>query len=249
MLSPVKVLAKTRADSTNKKIFRAALIVGSLSVLARTATVFKEQVVARFFGRGDSLDAFLISFLLPSFVVIMVMGTLGSVMVPVLLEIRRKLGHGAAEKFLCSLLLLSAVVLVAVAVVLAVFAPYYLPYMAHGFSPAKLALTRKLLYCLLAWLVFSGMSMFAGFVLNAGEKFALPALAPLLTPLITIVFVGIGAKVAGPFAMAAGAVGGSLLEAALLLHLLRIYRIRLRLQWNGWNADLRAVLAQYAPLM
>src|SRR5947209_1612741 len=228
MLSPFKVLVKTRADSINKKIFRAALIVGSLSVLARSATVFKEQVVARFFGRGDSLDAFLISFLLPSFVVMMVMGALGSVMVPVLVETRRKLGHEAAGKFLCSLLLMSAVVLIAIAILMGAFAPYYLPYMAHGFSAAKLALTRKLLYCLLPWLVFSGMSMFAAFVLNAGEKFALPALAPVLTPLVTIVFVGIGTKVGGPFALAAGTMAGSFLEAALLFHLLRIHGINLR---------------------
>ena len=249
MLSKLQHFAKTRADSTNKKIFRAALIVGSLSVLARTATVFKEQVVARFFGRGDSLDAFIISFLLPSFVLTLVMGALGSAMVPVLVETHRKQGHEATERLLSAMVLISAAVLITIALLLGLFAPYYLPYVAHGFSPAKLALTRKLLYLLLPWLVFSGMTMFAAFVLNAGERFALPALAPLLTPLVTIVFVGIAAKVAGPFTLAAGTMIGSFLEAALLFHLLRIHGIRLRFQWNGLDPNVRSVLVQYAPLL
>src|SRR5438270_7944844 len=98
MLSKLQHFAKTRADSTNKKIFRAALIVGSLSILARVATVLKEQVVARWFGRGDAIDAFLISFLLPSFVLTLVMGALGSALVPVLLQTHRKQGHAAAER-------------------------------------------------------------------------------------------------------------------------------------------------------
>src|SRR5947209_6739091 len=249
MLSIFQRLAQTRTDSVNKKSFRSALIVGSLSVVARTATIFKEQVVARFFGRGDSFDAFLIAFLLPSFVLTLVMGALGSAMVPVLLETHRKQGHEATERLLSAMVLISGVVLIAIALLLAIFAPYYLPYLAHGFSPAKVALTRKLLYFLLPWLVFSGMTMFAAFVLNAGERFALPALAPLLTPLITIAFVGIGAKVAGPFALAAGTMVGSLLEAAVLFHLLRMHGVRLRLEWKGLDPNVRAVLIQYAPLM
>src|SRR2546428_12054340 len=70
-------VAEQRADtplSTNRKIFRAAVVVGTFTVVAKVGATAKELVVARWFGRGDVLDAFLIAFLLPSFFVNLVAG-------------------------------------------------------------------------------------------------------------------------------------------------------------------------------
>jgi putative peptidoglycan lipid II flippase len=97
MALAVELPANPHPSSTNRKIFRAALIVGSLSVLARAAAVLKEMVVARWFGRGDALDAFLISFLLPSFLLMLVTGALSSASVPVILETRASEGKDAAN--------------------------------------------------------------------------------------------------------------------------------------------------------
>jgi putative peptidoglycan lipid II flippase len=80
---------KTESDSINQKIFRAALIIGLLTLLARVGTIVKELAVARTFGRSDAMDAFLIAFLLPSFFVTLIMGAAGSALVPVFVATRR----------------------------------------------------------------------------------------------------------------------------------------------------------------
>jgi putative peptidoglycan lipid II flippase len=240
-------LPNSKPVSTNQKIFRAALTVGSLSIIARAATVFREMVVARWFGRGDALDAFLISFLLPSFVVMLITGSLSSAAVPVILQTRRD-GEEARNKLLSEIVLLSAAVLSATAIFLAVLAPYYLPWIAHGFSPVKLELTRKLLYLLLPWLVFNGLATVVSFILNSDEKFAIPAMTPLLTPIVTMVVVIAAAQLFGPFAIAAGTVAGSVLEASLLFYLLRKHGVRLRLRWTGIDSRLRSILTECAPL-
>ena len=72
-----------KSGSTNKKIFRAAVVVGLLSILAKTGIAAKELIIARSFGRSDTLDAFLIAFLIPSFVVNLLMSALGAALVPV----------------------------------------------------------------------------------------------------------------------------------------------------------------------
>src|SRR5689334_4999571 len=74
---------KNESDSINQKIFRAALIIGLLTLVTRAGTIVKELAVARTFGRSDAMDAFLIAFLLPSFFVTLVMGAAGSALVPV----------------------------------------------------------------------------------------------------------------------------------------------------------------------
>ena len=70
-----RVINFVKPDSVNRKILRAALIIGVFTCLARAGTVFRELVVARTFGRSDALDAFLIALLLPAFFVTIISGT------------------------------------------------------------------------------------------------------------------------------------------------------------------------------
>ncbi|HEY1936892.1 MAG TPA: lipid II flippase MurJ [Candidatus Angelobacter sp.] len=242
-------LTKAGANSVNKKIFRAALVVGILTLVARFGTIFKELIVARFFGRGDALDAFLIAFLLPAFIVTIVTGTVGPSLIPVFVEVQQNQGRSAAEKLLSSMSLISAVVLGIAAICMGIFAPYYLPYVAHGFSQEKLHLTRELMYPLLPWIVLSGTAQLITYVLNAGEKFALPALVPLVTPVIVVALIFFTRRNEGPFVLSAGALTGGFLEFSLLLGILKAHGLTLRTSWEGFDEHLRTVLRQCAPLL
>jgi putative peptidoglycan lipid II flippase len=249
--APMRIfsLLRSSGDTTNRKIFRAAIIIGTLTLVARAGTVFKEMIVAYAFGRGDALDAFLIAFLLPSFVVGLVAGTMVSALIPVFIEVDHKNGRAAAERLLSSAAVLTAVTLLASALLLGVLAPLYLPYIAHGFSAAKLHLTAQLLYALLPWLVMSGIAQTITYVLNAGERFALPALVPLTTPLLVVVFILSAGRSQGVFTLAAGSSLGSLIECGLLLAMLKAHGTRLRWRWFGFGPELRIVLKQTAPLL
>jgi putative peptidoglycan lipid II flippase len=238
------------ADTTNRKIFRAALTVALAGLLAKAALGGKELVIAQWFGRSDALDAFLIAYLLPSFVMNLLTGALASSLVPVLVETRHKDGHEAGDRLVANVAILSLLVLAATALLLALLAPFYLPWLGSSFSPEKLRLTRELLYVLLPWIVLSGVAAVASSVLNAGEKFALPAIVPAITPLVTIFFIALMARGAGPFALAAGAAGGSLLEAGLLVYFfLRAQGTAFIFRWTGMDDNLRSVLRQYTPML
>jgi putative peptidoglycan lipid II flippase len=245
----LQFLRSSLADSTNKKILRAAFIVGFLGIFAKAGIAAKELIVAKSFGRSDTLDAFLIAFLLPSFVMNLLMGALGSALIPVLIEMRRKESPDESPRLLSSLIFLSVCVLGATAILLGLLAPFYLPWLGSNFSPAKLLLTRQLLYALVPFVVFGGIAVFLSVVLNAGEKFALPALVPLLTPLITIAFVVSASRVWGAWSLAAGTVAGSFFESIILLRILKAHGIKLNLKWSGLDAPLRRVLGQYAPML
>jgi putative peptidoglycan lipid II flippase len=237
-----------KRDSTNKKIFRVAVLVGVLAIVVKTLASVKELVVARSFGRSDTLDAFLIAYLVPSFVVSLSSGALASALIPVLVERRQKEGTAGVQRLLSSMALLITATLIAVAALLAVLAPYYLPWIGHGFSAAKLHLTREVLYALLPFVLFSGMALFVSSTLNALEVFGFPALVPLMTPLVTIAFIVFAAARWGAFSLAAGVVMGSLLEGSLLLVVLRRHGIQLEPTWKDLDPDVGRVLSQYAPM-
>lgn len=245
----LSVFRNGQPDSTNRKIFRAALTIGLLSAVAKGGAVVKDLVVAHTFGRSDALDAFLIAFLLPSFVLALAMSSLGLALIPVLIEVKQKRGTEAEQKLLSSVMLLCLSVLALIAAALGLFAPFYLRILGSSFSAPKLLLTRKVLYCLLPFMVFSGLATFVSGVLSAYKKFALPALVPIITPLITIALVLWAPKSWSVFTLAIGLVAGGFLEATILLRVLKTCGMPFRLRWNGFDADVRSVLQQYAPVL
>jgi len=239
----------TGPDSVNRKIFRAAVVVSALGVVARGGAAVRELVVAHAFGRDDALDAYLIAFLVPSFATSLVMNALGTSLIPTFVETRQKKGLESAQALFSSVLVASLVVLTGIALLLGLTAHWYLPHLASSFPPAKLHLTEQILYLLLPFVVFNGISTLVASVLNAGERFALPALVPLVTPLVSILFIVLAAVRWGGFALAAGAVLGSLLEAMILVPSLKSQGLRLIPEWNGLQPEVRAVFAQYLPMI
>jgi putative peptidoglycan lipid II flippase len=232
-----------------RKIFNAAISVAACSAIAGFASTAKELVVARWFGRGDALDAFLIAFLLPSFLVNLVAGSFNSAMIPTFIQVREREGKEAAQRLFSGVMVVSLGLLVGVSVLVGILAPYFLPLLGSGFSPAKLMLTQRLLYALLPFIALSGLAVAWTAILNAGEHFGLPALSAILTPLSIIAFLLLLGGAWGIFTLAAGTVAGVALQSALLGWLLRVRGVRLEPRWYGWDPSLRQVIGQYAPML
>jgi putative peptidoglycan lipid II flippase len=232
-----------------RKIFNAAASVAVCSAIAALGSTAKELAVARWFGRGDALDAFLIAFLLPSFLVNLVAGSFNAATVPTFIQVREREGKEAAQRLFSGVMVVSLGLLVAVSVAVGILAPYFLPLLGSGFSPAKLMLTRQLLYALLPFIALSGLAVAWTAILNAGEHFGLPALSAILTPLSIIAFLFLLGGVWGIYTLAAGTVTGVTLQAAVLGWLLRVRGVRLKPRWYGWDPSLRKVIGQYAPML
>jgi putative peptidoglycan lipid II flippase len=239
----------TSHDSVNKRIFLAALAVALSTVVVKAGTAVKDLAVAHSFGRSDTLDAFLFAFMLPAFALNLVVGAVSAALVPVLVETRQREGVAAGQQLLSSVMLLTGAALVAVALLLALLAHLYLPWLGHSFPLQKQLLTREFLYFLAPWLVLSGLATFMACILNAIEKFAVPALVPILTPTAILLCIALWTRASSGFALALGTVAGSFLEAALLYYLVKKHQILGALRWRGFGPRVRAVLSQTGPMM
>jgi len=235
--------------SSGRKIFNAAFSVAVCSAIAGLVSTAKELVVARWFGRGDALDAFLIAYLLPSFLVNLVAGSFNSAVIPTFIQVREREGDEAAQRLFSGVMVISLGLLVGVSILVGLLAPYFLPLLGSGFSPAKLMLTRQLLYALLPFIALSGLAVTWTGILNAGERFGPPALSLILTPLSTMVFLLLLGKRWGVFALVAGTVVGVALQAAVLGQMLSKRGGRLEPRWHGFDPALRQVIGQYAPML
>jgi len=240
---------KLTHGSLKRKIFGAATIIALFTLVAQLASVAKELTVAAWFGTADDLDAFLIAFLLPTFVINVVAGSFNAAFIPTFIHVTEERGPKAAQDLLSGILAWSMVLLIVVSFLMALLAPFYLPILSLGFSPDKLQLTRSLLLILLPVIFFKGLSNIWAGALNAGEHFALPAVAPIFVPLFAIILILTGGKAWGIFALVFGTVIGFGIETLSIGYALKLRGISLRPRFGSIDPVMRIVIGQYLPVV
>ena len=234
--------------SVNSKIFSAAIVVAGGTLFVKLLAVVKELVVAWKFGTADDLDAFLIALMIPSLLIAIIAGSFNSALIPTYIKVRDLEGKAVAQKLFAGATVWSLGLLIITTVVILATSPLYLPSITGGFAPAKLALTYRLLWLISPMILLTGVSTIWGAILNAGERFALVALAPILTSAVTIVLLLVN-PTWGVFNLGMGMIVGQLLEMVVVGSALRRQGISLMPSWHGFDANLKEVAGQYAPMI
>lgn len=236
------------SGSTNRQIFGATVTVALMTLLVKVAAMVKELVVAWRFGTGDELDAFFIAFLVPSFVINVVAGSFNAALIPTYIRVREQEGMSAAQRLFSGVMVWSLGLLLVTTILIVGTAPLYLPLIARGFSTEKLNLTFYLLCAISPVVLVRGMVVIWGAVLNAGERFALAALSPSITPVITILFLIVSQSL-GSYSLAFGLVFGGVLELVVLGLSLKRHHVSLKPRWYGFDENMRQVAGQYLPMI
>lgn len=235
--------------SVNRSIFGAALTVAILTLLVKIITVIKDIGVAGNYGVGDSLDAFLMAYLLPLFAISVFAGSFHSAFIPVLVNVREQYGQTEARRLFLNIALVALVMFIVVAIIFGVMDKWLMHLIASGFDGVKLNQTIILFDQMLPLIVVSGMALFGGAVLNTHKKFALAAIAPIFTPLLIVSGLYLMGNGDNPELLVQGTMIGAVLE--LLVIMWGLYKLDYlrRPQKLIWNAHSRKVINQYLPMI
>jgi putative peptidoglycan lipid II flippase len=234
--------------ATHGRVLASAAMLGGMVVLVKLVAFAKDWLVAQRFGASDELDAFLVALVLPSYAVVVLAQSFGMAFLPTYIRVSHRDGTPAAKHLATSALVLGAAVLIAITLALAAAAKYLLPWIGTGFDASKLALAASLFYVLTGVLLASGVSTILAAVLNANERFAVAALAPLFVPLVTVLVFWFGQDRYGIYALAAGTLCGFICET-LILSVAALGRGLLAWpQESGFDASLRFIGNQYVPV-
>jgi putative peptidoglycan lipid II flippase len=239
-----------QAATPNRRIFSAILILVVMTGVVKLAATCRELIVAGYFGVSEAVDAFLIAFLLPMFAINVLAGSFSAALMPTYIRTRDSKGLIAAQQLFSSAMALGILFLVAAAIVLAVIAPTILPILGSGFSANTMGLTQNLFYWLLPVLVFTGISQLYSTAMNAGERFALVALAPTVTPICAVIFLVLLVDRWNIQALAIGTLFGSVVEILILAYVATRRGISFCPRWGGGiTEELRVVIGQYMPMV
>ena len=249
MFSALQIPRHFESGSVNRRIFRAALSVTAAGILVKLVATFKEFTVAGVYGRSDAMDAFLAAFLIPNLLINLISESMNQALVPTLIRVREREGHERAQQLLSSSMLWVCLLLTAASVVMALAAPGFFPLIASHFPPAKLALSIRLFYALLPVVLITGIATNCTAVLNTMDRFALPALAPVATPLAIILAALLLSNRLGIWAMVYATLAGALVHAGMVAWMMDSRGYRLRLYWHGTTEATREVARQYGPVL
>ncbi len=209
----------------------------------------KDLFVAKHFGVSSQLDAYLVAFILPSFVVNVAAGAFHTSFLPTYIETRQREGQEAAQALFSAVTARMLLILTGGTVVLGVLGSVVLPIIGSGFDAPTLALCRSLFFLLLPSIVINGLAVLWGATLNSDDRFALAALAPMAVPSAIIVFLLLTVETWGVYAIGFGIVVGFIVQTILLGWSLKRRKLNLRPRWGASTPALRQVMNQYLPMV
>jgi len=247
---PVSQIARLfHGVSINRRIFRAAASVTAAGILVKIVATLKEIAVAGAYGRSDAMDAFLAAALIPGLLINLISESMNQALVPTLIRVREREGHDRAQELLSSSMLWMCVLLAAVSAVMALGARGFFPLIASHFPAAKLDLSVRIFYALLPVVLITGIATNCTAVLNTFDRFALPALAVVINPVIVIAGALLLSGRLGIWAMVYATLAGALLHAAVVAGMMDFHGYRFRLRWHGMTEATREVAHQYGPVL
>ena len=222
-----------------RRVAKAAGVIGAATFLSRVLGFVRDMVVARAFGASHVADAFYVAYRIPSLLrELFAEGSMSAAFVPVFTRTLATGSRDEARRLARAAFSLIVVVVAAITVLGVVFAPPIVALIAPGFAddPGKAELTARLTRIMFPYLLWISLAALAMGVLNSLRAFAAPALSPALFNLsiIAAVFL-LGPLLDEPvLAVAWGVFIGGL--AQLLVQLPGLSRLGMGLGWL-WRPD------------
>src|ERR1051325_9785284 len=170
--------------------------VGGYTLLSRLTGFARDIMLAAILGAGPVADAFFVALRLPNhFRAIFAEGAFNAAFVPAYASIRTSGGAGPAALFADRIFTLLFAVEVALLAIALIFTPAVIGLLAPGFSrdPGKFALAVELARITFPSLLLVSLVTLYGGILNALNRFAAAAAAPILLNLAMMVTLALAA--------------------------------------------------------
>lgn len=246
------------SSQSRSTVASAGFTVIGFTLLCNILFVARDIILARWFGLGNDLDVFFIAMIVPMFLVNVLSIPVGTVMVPQLISAFRGGSREEAQGLITSSSTAILCCMAALCFLLLVTSRFYIPILGWGFTAEKVSQAQRMLVIVLPLLFFSGFVILGNAVLNARQRFALPAIAQAVVPLIAILGLFAAAKEIGIFAIAAGMVIGQAMNLVIVGYyvgkegLSVIPGVRfadVRKLFHGRSRQLKGLTSQYVPLV
>lgn len=235
-------------------LLRGLLSFSSMTMLSRVLGLARDIAINTTFGASAATDAFWVAFRIPNFMRrLFAEGSFSTAFVPVFTEVRETRPHADLKELMSRVGGTLGGVLMVVTALGLIFAPQVVSVFAPGSldQPHKLDLTVELLRLTFPFLLFVSLTALAGGALNACDRFALPALVPVILNLCLIAgSLWLAPRLGTPIlALGWAILLAGVLQLLFLLPALRKLDLLALPRWGWRHAGVRRIMRLMVPTL
>jgi len=242
-----------KSEDSTRGMAKSGAIFGSMTMVSRVLGVVRDMVVARYFGADAAADAFFIAFKIPNFMRrLFGEGAFSQAFVPVLSEYRQTRSLEEVKALIDRVAGVLGGILAMVTLLATLGAPVIATIFAPGYvvDTYKQQLVTDMVRITFPYLMFISLTGFAGGILNAYGKFAVPA----FTPVLLNIFLISGAVVSGYFPVPIYALAWAVFVAGAMqmvfqLPFLKQMNLLPRPRWDTKHEGVVKILALIVPAL
>ncbi|RZA29499.1 MAG: murein biosynthesis integral membrane protein MurJ [Lysobacteraceae bacterium] len=239
---------------SGKGLLRSTAIFSAMTFLSRVSGLVRDQVYAITFGANAAMDVFFIAFRIPNFMRrLSAEGSFSMAFVPVLAEYKEKHGPDAVKELIDRVSGTLAAALLVITALVMVFAPQIAQLIASKYAPGSEghALLSELLRITFPYALFISLASLVGSILNSYQRFAIPALSPILLNLSMIAAaLWLAPLMSGSvIALGWGVFAAGILQLVFQLPALAKLGLLPRPRWGVAHAGVRKIMKLMVPTL
>jgi Uncharacterized membrane protein, putative virulence factor len=228
-----------------KLTIRTTLIITFFSFSGQVVGFFSQVIIAKFFGASQTLDAFLAANTLPQYIITILLGSLGSVFIPVYVDYKTK-GLETEVKRLVNTLTNSIIVILGVVSFLGVlFSRQLLKLSTPGLDEESLNVGSKIAMIVWPTVMATGLISFFLAIYQAESKFNWQAIVPFIGSVVNLVGIVVLANSLKGIGLAIAATISAIVQVFLLANILK-GKYHFILNWN--DEGIKKIFKLFIPL-
>jgi putative peptidoglycan lipid II flippase len=239
---------------SGNRLLRSSAVFSAMTFISRVSGLVRDQIYAIVFGANPAMDAFIAAFRIPNFMRrLSAEGSFSMAFVPVLAEYKERHGPQAVRELVDRVTGTLAAALLVMTAVVVLAAPWLAKLIAPGFQlgDGNEELFVQMLRITFPYALFISLASLAGSILNSYQRFAIPALSPVLLNLAMIAAaLGLAPHMRQPvMALAWGVFAAGILQLLFQLPALAKLGLLPRPKWGAAHAGVRKIMRLMVPTL
>jgi putative peptidoglycan lipid II flippase len=213
-------------------LVKSTLLITFCSLFGIVISFISQMIIAYYFGAKFERDAYFIAGSIPTYLSAIVIGSVGVIFLPKVVDVKNN-NNSELSEFLSTVLFSLTIFSIVLGGLCVFFSKSIIGFIATGFNLQQILFTSKILVIVLPTFIISILSSLLTSLYQIENRFFYPAFAPIITSVISLIFVVFFSEKIGIFGLAFGFLAGSIASLMYLIPVLKTYKVKMLICWNS----------------
>lgn len=227
-------------------LVKSTLLITFCSILGIVISFTSQMIIAYYFGAKFERDAYFVAITIPTYISAILIGSIGVVFLPKVVDMKN-INSLELINFLSTLFWTLTIFSIVLGTFCILLSNKIIGFIASGFNIEETLFTSKILIIIIPTFIFSILNNLLSSLYQIENRFFYPAFAPIITAVISLIFVIIFSAKIGILGLAFGFLLGSIISFVYLLPIIKTYKIKFLI--NLKDPEIITFFKTFIPLL